>query len=210
MRVLPPLLRYARCKASVISTVDHLKQLLQQRDPRLIAAALLGVVLLGVLIWLFVRWRTPSAEEVERRRRERLAVMGRICDGVIVDARTLNGDLQLRARRLPPWRTRRRLPHRPAHPDPLRPAQPWQQRPRQRKLVRPLAEVSRPSYFQISLLLSGFRNIPQTNLSFPIQPSGSASAIMRHFRRDSNLLLRVKWLKAALGSDKRLRSSKLR
>ncbi len=73
-------------------TVDHLKQLLHQRDPRLIAAALLGMVLLGVLTWLFIRWRKPSPEEIERRRRERLAGMGRICDGVIVDARTLNGE----------------------------------------------------------------------------------------------------------------------
>lgn len=73
-------------------TVDHLKQLLHDRDPRLIAAVVLGLLLLSLLIWLFIRWRRPSAEEVERRRRERLALMGRICDGVIVDARTLNGE----------------------------------------------------------------------------------------------------------------------
>ncbi len=73
-------------------TIDHLKQLLQDRDPRLIAAILVGVVLLGIAVWLFVRWRKPSPQEVERRRRERLAAVGRICDGVIVDARTLNGE----------------------------------------------------------------------------------------------------------------------
>ena len=85
-------LRYARCNTSVTSTVDHLKQLLHQRDPRLLAAVLLGLVLLSVIVWLYIRWRAPSAEEIERRRRERLAMIGRICDGVIVDARTLNGE----------------------------------------------------------------------------------------------------------------------
>ena len=73
-------------------TVDHLEQLFNDRDPRLFAAILVIIVLLGLLTWLFIRWRTPSAEEVERRRRERVATMGRICDGVIVDARTLNGE----------------------------------------------------------------------------------------------------------------------
>jgi hypothetical protein len=72
--------------------LDHLKQLFHQRDPRLIAAVLLGLLLLGLLIWLYIRWRAPSAEEIERRRRERVAMLGRICDGVIVDARTLNGE----------------------------------------------------------------------------------------------------------------------
>ncbi len=85
-------LRYAKCNASVTSTVDHLKQLFHQRDPRLIAVVLLGLLLLGIFVWLFIRWRGPSPEEIERRRRERVAIMGRICDGVIVDARTLNGE----------------------------------------------------------------------------------------------------------------------
>ncbi|QMV18921.1 hypothetical protein GOB94_09715 [Granulicella sp. 5B5] len=74
------------------STVDHLKQLLHDRDPRLIAAVLLSVLVLGLLVWLFIRWRRPTAEEIEHYRRERVAIMGRICDGVIVDARTLNGE----------------------------------------------------------------------------------------------------------------------
>jgi hypothetical protein len=50
------------------------------------------VLVLGLGTWLFIRWRRPSAAEIERRRRERVAAMGRICDGVIVDARTLNGE----------------------------------------------------------------------------------------------------------------------
>jgi hypothetical protein len=73
-------------------TLDQLKQLLHDRDPRLIAAIAVAVALIAVGIWLFVRWRKPSPEEIERRRRERLSVSGRICDGVIVDARTLNGE----------------------------------------------------------------------------------------------------------------------
>jgi hypothetical protein len=43
-------------------------------------------------LWLYVRSRRPDAEEIERRRRERLASMGRIVDGRIVDARSLDGE----------------------------------------------------------------------------------------------------------------------
>ncbi len=71
---------------------DQFEQHLRDRDPRLIAVLVVAAILLCVLIWLFIRWRTPSPEEVERRRRERVALEGRICDGVIVDARTLNGE----------------------------------------------------------------------------------------------------------------------
>ena len=77
---------------AVNPTLDHLRQLLRDRDPATLAALGVGIVVLGVLVWLFIRWRTPSAEEVERRRRERLAATGRICDGVIVDARSLTGE----------------------------------------------------------------------------------------------------------------------
>jgi hypothetical protein len=76
----------------VNSTIDHLKQLLQDRDPRILAAIVIALAAIAVGVWLFVRWRKPSPEEIERRRRERLATLGRICDGVIVDARTLNGE----------------------------------------------------------------------------------------------------------------------
>jgi hypothetical protein len=86
------LLRYARRNTAVNSTVDNLKQLLHERDPRLLAVILVVALVVGVGIWLFVRWRRPSAAEIERRRRERVAIMGRICDGVIVDARTLYGE----------------------------------------------------------------------------------------------------------------------
>jgi hypothetical protein len=41
---------------------------------------------------MYVRSRRPTAEEMERRRRDRLATMGRITDGVLIDARTLGGE----------------------------------------------------------------------------------------------------------------------
>jgi len=72
--------------------LDQLLQRLYDRDPRAIAVVVFCAIVIAVLAWLVVRWRTPSTEEVERRRRERLAASGRICDGVIVDARTLNGE----------------------------------------------------------------------------------------------------------------------
>ncbi len=74
------------------STFEHLKQLLHDRDPRILAAIVIALAVIAVGIWLVIRWRKPSPEEIERRRRERLAILGRICDGVIVDARTLNGE----------------------------------------------------------------------------------------------------------------------
>lgn len=64
----------------------------RDRDPRLLGGTALGVVLIGVAIYLVIRLRRPSAEELERRRREHLALNGRITDGVILDARTLSGD----------------------------------------------------------------------------------------------------------------------
>ncbi len=52
----------------------------------------MGVVAAIGLVWWFIVSRRPSAEEVERRRREHLAATGRIVDGVILDARSLDGD----------------------------------------------------------------------------------------------------------------------
>jgi hypothetical protein len=52
----------------------------------------LGIVVLTVIVGFIVHALRPSPEEVERRRRERLATTGRITDGVIVDARTLSGE----------------------------------------------------------------------------------------------------------------------
>jgi hypothetical protein len=63
--------------------------MLQDRDPRILAGIAAAVALLAVGIWLYVLSRRPTAFEIERRRREELALKGRITDGVILDARTL-------------------------------------------------------------------------------------------------------------------------
>lgn len=60
-------------------------------DPRLLGGIAAAIVLVPLLIWWIVRLRRPSAEEMERRRRERLSNMGRITDGHLLDARTLDG-----------------------------------------------------------------------------------------------------------------------
>jgi hypothetical protein len=54
-----------------------------------VAAAL---CLAGIVAWLIARNRRPSAQEVERRRREALAATGRIVDARLIDARTLGGE----------------------------------------------------------------------------------------------------------------------
>jgi hypothetical protein len=66
--------------------------MLHDRDPRLLGGVVGGILLIVAIILLIVRLRRPSPEEFERRRRERLALTGRITDGVILDARTLDGD----------------------------------------------------------------------------------------------------------------------
>jgi hypothetical protein len=45
-----------------------------------------------VVAWLVARGRRVSGDELERRRRERLATMGRITDGSLIDARTLQNE----------------------------------------------------------------------------------------------------------------------
>jgi len=61
-------------------------------DPRLMGGVVAGVAVVGVAGWLYARSRRLSEEEVERRRRERLAAMGRITDGFLVDARSFDGE----------------------------------------------------------------------------------------------------------------------
>jgi hypothetical protein len=69
------------------------------RSPRVIAAIGVGVTTaIGVAIYVFTR-RKPSAEEMERERREMLARSGRITDGTIMDtmvteARNVRGVLE--------------------------------------------------------------------------------------------------------------------
>jgi hypothetical protein len=71
------------CRASVYTVLHH---------PRITAGIVIGIILLIAGIWWYVVSRRPSAEELERRRREYLALHGRITDGFILDARTLAGE----------------------------------------------------------------------------------------------------------------------
>lgn len=72
--------------------VHKLLPLLRGIDLRL-AAILAGVTaLLAFGVWLFFHLRRPSADEIERRRRLHLSEKGRITDGFILDARTLDGE----------------------------------------------------------------------------------------------------------------------
>jgi len=61
----------------------HLDELL--RHPRELTAYAAGAVALAGIAWYIIRLRRPSAEEVERLRRQRLAAVGRIIDGTITD-----------------------------------------------------------------------------------------------------------------------------
>jgi len=65
------------------------------RHPRITAAVAVAIILVAAGIWWFIVSHRPSAEELERRRREHLTSLGRITDGLIVDARTLSGDESL-------------------------------------------------------------------------------------------------------------------
>jgi hypothetical protein len=61
--------------------------LIRNQDPRII-----GGIAIGGGIWWYIVAHRPSPEEIERRRREQLALTGRITDGVILDARTLSNE----------------------------------------------------------------------------------------------------------------------
>jgi hypothetical protein len=79
-------------QSNVNRILQLLSQRLQDRDPRVLAGLAAALVLLAIVIWIIARWRRPAPDEIERRRREKLTADGRITDGVIVDARTLNGE----------------------------------------------------------------------------------------------------------------------
>jgi hypothetical protein len=59
--------------------------------PRIMASIVGGCIAITAGIWWFVVSRRPTAEELERRRREHLTAHGRITDGFILEARTLDG-----------------------------------------------------------------------------------------------------------------------
>ena len=91
--------------ATALSFVRAVKPILHQilRDlqvqlqnarehPRLAGGIAAGVVVAVGLVWWLIVSRRPSAEEIERRRREHLATTGRIVDGLILDVRSLTGE----------------------------------------------------------------------------------------------------------------------
>jgi hypothetical protein len=76
--------------------LPQLSRLLQQSripaHPRIATGVAAGAVAAAGVAWMVVRSRRPSAPELERRRREELAINGRITDGSIIDARSLDGE----------------------------------------------------------------------------------------------------------------------
>jgi hypothetical protein len=77
----------------ILSRLSHLFQESGiPAHPRIVAGVLAGAAATAGIAWAIVIYRRPSAAELERRRRETLAANGRITDGSIVDARTLDGE----------------------------------------------------------------------------------------------------------------------
>ena len=60
--------------------------------PRASGSIAAGVALAAGTGYTVVRLRRPSEEELERRRRARLAVIGRLTDGTVLDALTRDGE----------------------------------------------------------------------------------------------------------------------
>jgi hypothetical protein len=63
-----------------------------RRHPRLDGGVAIALVATVVLLIIVVRLRRPNAEEMERRRRDYLLRIGRLTDGLLVDARGRDGE----------------------------------------------------------------------------------------------------------------------
>jgi hypothetical protein len=72
--------------------MQHLTHLLHGINPRMAGGVTAGITVAAAVVWYYVRSRRPTVEELERRRRDKLATAGRITDGVLLDARTLGGE----------------------------------------------------------------------------------------------------------------------
>jgi hypothetical protein len=69
--------------------VQQAVHILRNQDPRVLGGIAGVIVCAAGGMWWYIVSHRPTAEEVERRRREALALYGRITDGLILDARTL-------------------------------------------------------------------------------------------------------------------------
>ena len=65
---------------------------MREQDPRILGGIAGAILLAAGGTWWYIASHRPSAEEMERSRREELALGGRITDGVILDARTLGNE----------------------------------------------------------------------------------------------------------------------
>jgi hypothetical protein len=75
---------YAFLQKTVLS-LNPIHLSLSLHSPRVIAAISVGVVAVGGVVTYALTRRRPTAEEIERERRELLARSGRITDGTIMD-----------------------------------------------------------------------------------------------------------------------------
>ena len=95
-----PRIRYARgvhpvLRSIVLAIQKFAHRAVHDTTPRqlqITGGVILGILVLALAAWLYIRSRRPTPEEIERRRRERLATIGRITDGIILDARSLDGE----------------------------------------------------------------------------------------------------------------------
>jgi len=85
---------YLKPLKPILQLLTHVirNPILRSQNPRLIGGIAAGVAVVAGGVWWYIAAHRLSAEEIERRRREELALGGRITDGVILDARTLSNE----------------------------------------------------------------------------------------------------------------------